>query len=148
VRRYLDTCAREAVESGRLRSASGRLVAFDVDPADRSSRARVERQGKNAPMQATNADALKRAMVLADESLRPLRARIVNAVHDELLVEGPAELAAEIKRTLESAIVAGVGEYVPSVPIAVSIDVSAHWSKEGARSLLVPERAQNFGIAL
>ena len=45
----------------QARTASGRLVKFNFDPSDRQQVSMTQRNGKNAPIQGTSADILKRA---------------------------------------------------------------------------------------
>lgn len=64
----------------------------------------------NALIQGSAADVMKRAMVAADEALRPFGAYPVLVVHDELVVECPAEHAEAAKAVLEEVMVAACPE--------------------------------------
>lgn len=76
------------------RSHGGRRIVFD--------KGTTVPQRLNAPIQATGADGLKKAMVLLHERLRPLGAQLVLAVHDELLVEAPEARAEEARQLVHA----------------------------------------------
>jgi len=59
---YLRESASRAVSDKQARTASGRLVRFNFDPSDRQQVSMTQRNGKNAPIQGTSADILKRAV--------------------------------------------------------------------------------------
>src|SRR5207248_4311596 len=79
----------------------------------------TQRNGKNAPIQGTSADILKRALRLLSDELRETSAKIVNIIHDEIVVEvdeGEAEQAAQ---TVERTMCAAGEEYLQTVPVKV-----------------------------
>lgn len=135
VERYLDTCARDAARTGYARNPLGRIIRFTDGPPTARERSHVERQAKNAPMQSTNADAIKRALAVLDAELAPLGGRIVNCVHDEIVAEGPREHAEELRRVVEQGIVRAVGEFVPSIPVIVDAHVADSWAKSDENRL-------------
>lgn len=81
----------------------------------------------NFPVQGLCADGLKRTMLLVHRSLDPASARIVNTVHDELVVEADRSVAGEVARCVRRSFETGFGHYVRSVPITVHIDIRATW---------------------
>ncbi len=84
---YLRESANRAVSEKQARTGSGRLVKFNYDPADRQQVSMTQRNGKNAPIQGTSADILKRALRLLSDELRDTSGKIVNIIHDEIVVE-------------------------------------------------------------
>src|SRR5438105_5401514 len=58
---YLRESANRAVSEREARTGSGRLVKFNYDPSDRQQVSMTQRNGKNAPIQGTSDDILKRA---------------------------------------------------------------------------------------
>src|SRR5437762_2344603 len=72
---YLKESASRAVSEKQARTASGRLVKFNFDAADRQQVSMTQRNGKNAPIQGTSADILKRALRLLKDELRGSSAR-------------------------------------------------------------------------
>src|SRR5258707_11588083 len=84
---YLRESANRAVGDKQARTASGRLVRFNFDPSDRQQVSMTQRNGKNAPIQGTSPDLLKRALRLFNAELRHTSGPIVNISHDEIVVD-------------------------------------------------------------
>jgi len=91
--------------------------------------ATIQRLGKNAPIQGTSADILKRAMRLVYDGLKPYDARIVNSVHDEIVVEVAASQAAEVATVVRQQMVVAGQEFIKTVPVEVDVTVSSAWLK-------------------
>ena len=85
-----------------------------------------ERFAVNMVIQGTAADIMKVAMVRCDQALKGagLRSRMVLQIHDELLFEGPAEEAEEVKQ-LAIGQMGGAFEMDP--PLAVEAGVGTDW---------------------
>ena len=126
---YLRESASRAVSEKQARTASGRLVKFNFDAADRQQVSMTQRNGKNAPIQGTSADILKRALRLLNDELRNTSARIVNIIHDEIVVEVDDREAEEVAKTVERAMCAAGEEYLQTVPVKVETQIAAEWSK-------------------
>jgi DNA polymerase-1 len=126
---FLRDVANRAVRERSVRTASGRLVKFNFDPADKQAVSGAQRNGKNAPIQGTSADILKRALRLLHDRLRGTGARIVNIVHDEVVVESDATNAEEIVKIVDEALTAAGEEYVSAVPVKVEVEVADEWVK-------------------
>jgi len=127
--RYLRESANRAVSEKQARTASGRLVRFNFDPADRQQISMTQRNGKNAPIQGTSADILKRALRLLREELRGTSARIVNIIHDEIVVEVDEGEAGEIAQKVEQAMCVAGEEYLKTVPVKVESQIGSEWAK-------------------
>jgi DNA polymerase-1 len=129
VEAWLRATAHAAIETRELRSLAGRRARFVFDAHDRAAVAAAERAGKNFPIQATNSDILKQAMTWLPARLAPLGARLVNCIHDELVVEAPtttAEPAAEVLRaTMQEAGQA----FLRATPVEVDVKVATTWEK-------------------
>ncbi len=82
----------------------------------------------NTPVQGTAADGLKLAMVLLHRRLPEYGARLVLAVHDELLVEAPEDRARDVQDVVEKTMVEGMARFVRSVPIKVEASVRQNWA--------------------
>ncbi len=126
---YLRESANHAVSDKQARTGSGRLVKFNYDPADRQQVSMTQRNGKNAPIQGTSADILKRALRLLNDELRETSARIVNIIHDEVVVEVDDTEAEDVARKVEDAMVAAGEEYVQAVPVKVEAQIASEWTK-------------------
>lgn len=126
---YLREAANRAVRERQARTASGRLVRFRFDEQDRQQISMTQRNGKNTPIQGTSADILKRALRLLDDDLRGTSAKIVNIIHDEIVVEVDADEAQEIAVKVEQAMCAAGQEYVRTVPVKVETEIADEWVK-------------------
>ena len=126
---YLRESANRAVSEKQARTASGRLVRFNFDAADRQQVSMTQRNGKNAPIQGTSADILKRALRLLKDELRGSSAQIVNIIHDEIVVEVDEVEARDIAQKVERAMCAAGEEYLQTVPVKVETQIACEWAK-------------------
>jgi len=126
---WLRTAATTAKETRMTRTRSGRLAKFRFDENDRASVAAAQRYAKNMPIQGTSADILKRSLRLLHDDIRFSSARLVNIVHDEVIVECDAADAEATRSKLESAMTRAGSEYVTRVPVKVDIRTANAWSK-------------------
>lgn len=126
---YLRESANRAVNDRQARTASGRLVRFNFDASDRQQVSMTQRNGKNAPIQGTSADILKRALRLMKEELSQSTARVVNIIHDEIVVEVNADEAPGMVQKIERAMCAAGEEYLKTVPVRVESHTASEWAK-------------------
>src|SRR5918994_701628 len=126
---YLHEAANRAVRERQARTGSGRLVRFRYDEQDRQQISMTQRNGKNTPIQGTSADILKRALRLLSDELRGTNAKIVNIIHDEIVVEADDSEALEVATKVERAMVAAGEEYLKTVPVKVETEIADEWVK-------------------
>ena len=126
---FLRDAADRAVGDRESRTRSGRLIYFTFDANDRSQVGAAQRLGKNAPIQGSSADIIKRALALLYDALKPIDAKIVNCVHDEIVVEAAEAQADEAATILDHQMVAAAREFISSVPVTVDIVVADAWLK-------------------
>jgi DNA polymerase I-like protein with 3'-5' exonuclease and polymerase domains len=126
---FLRDAADRAVSDRESRTRSGRLIYFSFDASDRSQVAATQRLGKNAPIQGSSADIIKRALALLYDALKPLDAKIVNCIHDEIVIEVDAAQADECGVILDREMVAAAHEFIRSVPVTVDITIGDAWLK-------------------
>ena len=126
---YLREAANRAVQDRQARTGSGRLVRFRYDENDRQQISMTQRNGKNTPIQGTSADILKRALRLMRDELRDTNAKIVNIIHDEIVVETDADNAEEIAAKVEGVMCAAGEEYLKTVPVKVETEIADEWVK-------------------
>lgn len=126
---YLKDAANRAVVDRQARTASGRLVRFRYDENDRQQISMTQRNGKNTPIQGTSADILKRALKLLREGLAGTSGRIVNIIHDEIVVEVDESEASSVASKVEGVMVAAGQEYLKAVPVKVETEIAAEWVK-------------------
>jgi DNA polymerase-1 len=89
----------------------------------------TQRNGKNTPIQGTSADILKRALRLLKEELSDTNAKIVNIIHDEIVVEAEADEAPVVAEKVERAMCVAGEEYLKTVPVKVETEIAAEWVK-------------------
>lgn len=126
---WLRDAGRKATTDRTARTASGRMYKFRFDENDRSAFGAARRNGMNFPIQGTSADILKRALHLLHEEIAGTSARLVNIVHDEVILECDAAEAEEICKKLEKAMCDAGEEYVRKVPVKVDANVTDEWTK-------------------
>ena len=126
---FLRDAADRAVTDRESRTRSGRLIYFSFDANDRAQVAGMQRLGKNAPIQGSSADIIKRALTLLHDALKPIDAQIVNCVHDEIVVEAAEAQAAECAAILDREMVAAARDFIRSVPVTVDIAIADAWLK-------------------
>lgn len=86
----------------------------------------------NYPIQGTGADLLKLSVLMFDAELRRegLKAKVVNLVHDEILVECREEDAERIKELLKKAMLHAGRVILKQVPVEVEVFVNNRWEKD------------------
>jgi DNA polymerase I-like protein with 3'-5' exonuclease and polymerase domains len=126
---YLREAANRAVSERQARTASGRLVRFRYDENDRQQISMTQRNGKNTPIQGTSADILKRALKLLKEELSDTNAKVVNIIHDEIVVEADTDEAEGVAEKVERVMCAAGEEYLKTVPVKVEIEIADEWVK-------------------
>ncbi|MEH2447455.1 MAG: DNA polymerase I [Nostoc sp.] len=141
---YLERVKKEAIALGYVETILGRRRYFDFtnnslrklkgsNPEDidlsklknlGANDAGLLRSAANAPIQGSNADIIKIAMVRLHEVLKNYQARLLLQVHDELVFEIPPqeweELQPQIKSVMENAVQL-------SVPLLVEARVGENW---------------------
>ena len=127
VRAFLDKQVELAREQGYVETLFGRRRYIpEIRDKNFNLRAFAERTAQNTPLQGSAADLIKRAMVDIHAALPSagLKSRLLLQVHDELVVEAPAEeaeaTAALVKEHME-------GAAVLKVPLQVGIGIGENW---------------------
>ena len=126
---YLRRSGQTVIKDRTARTASGRMLKLRFDESDRQQIASAKRYGVNMPIQGTSADILKRALRLLHDDIRGTSARLVNIVHDEIVVECDTAEAESTADKLTSAMTRAGSEFVQKVPIKVDAHVSDEWAK-------------------
>lgn len=91
----------------------------------------IERQAKNTPIQGTNADITKLALIFIRRHIRSnnLPIRIVNVIHDEIITEVPDHLANEWKPVMEQLMLDAAKTVLKDVPMKADVKISHCWTK-------------------
>lgn len=127
MKRKLEEILKQARERGFVQTFYGRRRPTpDVKSANFLVRTGAERAAQNMPIQGTEADLMKRAMINVDRAL-PKGAELIMQVHDSLMVECDEgqvdEVKAVLKREME-----GVAPEL-KVKLAVEISVGDNWGE-------------------
>jgi DNA polymerase-1 len=126
VKGYLDGIQAQALQTEEVTTLLGRRRRFPgIARAAKPLQQALLRQAVNTPVQGSAADLIKKAMVAVEPELPP-GCRLVLQVHDELIVEAPAERAEEAGRVLKHAMVTAM---VLRVPLAVSLSTGKRWDQ-------------------
>jgi DNA polymerase-1 len=111
VRDYMKSVVEGAKENGYVESVyKRRRYLPEISASNAMVRAAGERMAMNMPIQGTAADIIKIAMIRVYDALEKLglKAKLILQVHDELIVEAPAEeadtVASLLKREMENAV--------------------------------------------
>lgn len=129
VRAYMTRVVEQAKTDGYVTTLFGRRRDLpELKSSNFNLRSFGERVALNMPIQGTAADIIKAAMVRVDARMRAekLQARLLLQVHDELIVECPAEEAETVK-----AILVDEMEHVVDyrVPLLVDAKIGASWAE-------------------
>ncbi len=127
VGRFIESTIEQGTEQGYVSTLFGRRRQI---PELRARRWELRKQGErfavNMVIQGTAADIMKVAMVRCEQALKAaaLSSRLVLQIHDELLFEGPAEEAEQVK---EIAVREMAGAYPLDPPLAVEAGIGPDW---------------------
>jgi len=129
LREYLDDTLKKGREQGYLESMFGRRRLFpDLASSIYRLRAAAEREALNMPIQSSQADILKKAMIELDERLQKekLESRMILTVHDELVLECPHKELKAVEPLVQEVM---KGAVTLSVPVEVNVKTGSNWSE-------------------
>ncbi len=120
IRRFIDATLEKAKNDGYVETFHGRRRPTpDVNSSNFMVREAGKRAAANMPIQGTEADLMKLAMIKVDEVMGDLGVQVLQ-IHDSILIECPEKNADKIstilKETMES--------IAPDLPIKLKVDVS------------------------
>jgi len=125
VRAWIEQVLADARQKGYVETMFGRRrFVADLDARIRSVREAAERMAFNMPVQGTAADLMKLAMVKLQPELEGLEAHLVLQVHDELLVEAPADKAEQVARVMREVM---QNAWALEVPLEVGTGIGENW---------------------
>ncbi len=126
---YMQRTRETAKETGCVETVFGRRLRLpEINSANGNRRQAAERAAINAPMQGTAADIIKLAMIAVHDWLKRenLRSKLIMQVHDELVLEVPADEIEMMKRELPK-FMGNVAEL--DVPLLVEVGVGSNWEQ-------------------
>ncbi len=130
VKTYLDSVKQQARDRGYVETILGRRRFFpELRAGSRAGgmiRRASERAAINMPVQGSAADIMKLAMLRMDEALRRhnLRTAMILQVHDELVLEVPADELDTAKALVREVMSEA---YNLAVPLKVDVEVGPNW---------------------
>jgi DNA polymerase-1 len=125
VKRFIDSTVAMTRETGIAKTLLGRERPIpDINSRNVNARGFAERTAMNSPIQGTAADLIKLAMVRIDRKLEGKQSKLLLQVHDELVLEAPAEEMEEMKTMVRSEM-ENVLEL--KVPLVVDLGTGENW---------------------
>ena len=119
IRKFIDSTLEKARVEGYVETYYGRRRPTpDVKSSNFMVRMGAERAAANMPIQGTEADLMKRAMLKVDEELGDLGEQILQ-IHDSILVECPKENGEKVAEILQNV----MENIAPELDIALKVDV-------------------------
>ncbi len=125
--RFLDELVENARERGFVETMLGRRrYVPEIQSRNPMARASAERIAVNMPIQGTQADMIKRAMISIHRRLRDegFASRMILQVHDELVFEAPEGELETLKPLVRDEM---AGALPLDIPVVVDIGVADNW---------------------
>lgn len=127
IRKYIDDTLSRARSDGYVETFYGRRRPTpDIHSSNFMVRQGAERAAANMPIQGTEADLMKLAMIEVDRRLGDLGEQILQ-IHDSILIEAPvenAEAIADILRTTMEGIAPDLG-----IKLRVDVSIGKNWGE-------------------
>ncbi|MBC7564807.1 DNA polymerase I, partial [Candidatus Saccharibacteria bacterium] len=121
IRKFIDDTLARARTEGYVETFFGRRRPTpDITSSNFMVRAGAERAAANMPIQGTEADLMKLAMLRVDEKLGDLGEQVLQ-IHDSILIECPEENADKVAEILKTT----MEEIAPELAISLRVDVSS-----------------------
>lgn len=127
IRAYIDATLQKAATDGFVETYYGRRRPTpDINSSNFMVREAAKRAAANMPIQGTEADLMKRAMLRVDERLGEMGKQVLQ-IHDSILVETPKENAKKIVEILRET----MENIAPELPVKLKVDVGMgnNWSE-------------------
>lgn len=127
VAEYMKEIVKQAKEDGYVTTLFNRRRYLpDIHSSNFNIRSFAERTAMNSPIQGSAADIIKIAMIRLDEAITKenLQAKLLLQVHDELILEAPAE---EMARLAELVPEVMEGAVELAVPLKVEANQGENW---------------------
>lgn len=120
IRKFIDTTLADATEKGYVETFYGRRRPTpDINSSNFMVREGAKRAAANMPIQGTEADLMKKAMIEIEQKIGDKGQQILQ-IHDSILIECPEANADEIGRLLQ----ATMENIAPELKIKLKVDVS------------------------
>lgn len=133
VKKFLDRMASDAVRKGWSATPGGRKRWYKhpdkTDPDYNRKLSAIQRQAKNHPIQGTNADAIKFALVFLKERIvkDKVDVKITHTVHDEIVCEVAEDIAEDWAKVQSEEMVRAGELFIKKVPVLSEPFVGDVW---------------------
>jgi DNA polymerase-1 len=117
------------VAEQEIHTKLGRIIYFNFDRNNPAEVGAIQRYGKNGPIQGTSSEITKLAMVMLQRPLEESSAKLVNSIHDELVVEADDDKVSPFAKQMEAVMIAAGNEIIPTVPVTVDLKIADAWIK-------------------
>lgn len=127
IRAYIDNTLQKAATDGYVETYFGRRRPTpDVTSSNFMVRESAKRAAANMPIQGTEADLMKMAMLAVDQKLGDLGTQILQ-IHDSILIECPKENAEKVSELLRDT----MESICPELGVRLKVDVTSgtNWSE-------------------
>lgn len=127
IKTFMEETPEVAKEQGFVTSILGRRRYLPaINDRNYNVRSRAEREAINMPIQGSASDIVKIAMLKVDKALKreKLQTKVIMQVHDELLLESPAD---EVEKVLELVTKEMEAAVELDVPLTVEIGAGDNW---------------------
>jgi DNA polymerase-1 len=126
IARWQRNCARAAEKNGFVETVGGRHIQLA-----RGDRPVAYTEALNLPIQGAAAEVLLAALAKLSPLLESGEARLVNVVHDELVLETTEERTPDVAAAIEDAMVAGMLDLFPDAPTTglVEAGIGPSWGE-------------------
>ena len=127
IKHKLEKILKQAREEGYVETFYGRRRPTpDVKSSNFLIRQAAERAAQNMPIQGTEADLMKRAMINVDKAL-PTGAELVMQVHDSLIIECDENIAKDVAKILQQQMESVAPEL--KIKLAVDVTIGHNWGE-------------------
>ena len=124
IRKYLDNTLEFGRTNGYVETMFGRRRPTpDLGAPNHLVRTAAERAAGNMPIQGTEADLMKKAMLAVSKKL-PNGAKLILQVHDSMIVECNEDQAENIKTILQET----MENIAPDLPVKLTVDVTTGYN--------------------
>jgi DNA polymerase-1 len=133
VKKFLDKLAKDAVKCGWSSTPAGRkrwyLKPDKDDPEYQRKIGHIERQAKNHPIQGTNADAIKYALVFMNDRIKEkgYDVKLILTVHDEIVSEVREDQAEEWAKIQSQEMCRAAELFIKKIPVISEPFISDVW---------------------
>ena len=120
IRKYLDKTLEDGRTKGYVQTLFGRRRPTpDLHAPNYVVRTAAERAAANMPIQGTEADLMKKAMLAVDKAL-PDGAQIILQIHDSLIIECDEKLKDQVTEILKTQ----MESVAPELPVKLAVDAT------------------------